>query len=263
MLIAVRQRLRQYGRQALQAGGILFPASHYVLLAILFGVGLELLFALQQWVIGVAIALAAVVTVGIVLVVVEERGSFVPLHAVLPILYVLGALGFAFLLPTTGLLQGYIVGTAAFFFVVLKHAARAAYPVWNWLLTLVTLLLLVGFVLGLRFHLYLPVLLTLALVYIASFLLSLQAYRRVYTSAALALVPAGITALALTELAWLLQFLPSHYLVQASMLTAVYYSVFHLLDLRQRRALTRRDLLEYIGVGGAALGIIVVSARWA
>ncbi|PIT98458.1 MAG: hypothetical protein COT71_00600 [Candidatus Andersenbacteria bacterium CG10_big_fil_rev_8_21_14_0_10_54_11] len=260
-LVGARRGLR-WVKQGIAAGGFFFPASHYALLALLFGVGLELMFVLQRWVIGVAIALGAVVFLGIFLLVSKERGSFPIFTAVLPVFYVVGTIGFAFLFPTTGLLQVYIVAAALFFFFLLKHAARAVYPVWNWLLTMTTLLLCCAFILGLRFHLDVSVVATLLFVYTAAFLLALQAYRRFYVPAAAGLVPAGTTALVLTELAWLMQFLPIHYLAQASIITVCYYVIFHLLHLYERSGLTRRTLWEYIGVGGAALGIIIISARW-
>src|SRR3989338_6546878 len=74
----------------------LFPASHYALLALLFIVGLELIFALQRWVLVVAQIVIVVVSIGVVLVRIEESGKFTLSNMLLPILAAIGFFGFCF-----------------------------------------------------------------------------------------------------------------------------------------------------------------------
>ncbi len=204
--------------------------SRYLLLALLFAVGLELIFALQRWVYVVAAAVVAVVAIGVVLIRLEEGGSFRIIHSILPLLACAGMSGFAFLLPTTAVLHAYIAGAGTFFFLLLKYGARPAYPLWNWLMSLAVYFFTVAFILGLRFHLDLPVLPLLLAVGTVTVLITGQALGRITRRPGDSLVPVlGIT-LALTEVTWILQWLPLHYLVQASVVSALYYVMFNLMS---------------------------------
>lgn len=240
----------------------LFPASHYVLLSVLFIVGLELIYTLQRWVIAIAVIVVAVVVTGVILLSFEEKPTFRFIHYILPILATTGLVGFGFLLPTTPVLHLYIVTAGFILFFLLRHGAREAYPLWNWTLSLVIFFLNVAFILGLRFHLYTPILLVLVLMLGVSALMSWQALRRVASSAAELVLPTLTMALVLAEVAWVLQFLPSHYLVQAGVLTIMYYVIFNLIGLSYTRKLLRRDIIEYVGMGVVALLFLLVSARW-
>ncbi|MFH1354333.1 MAG: hypothetical protein ABIH36_03525 [bacterium] len=240
----------------------LFPASHYVLLSALLVVGLELIFILQRWVVLIAVVAVTVVMLGVILVRFEERGRFGLIHSILPILAATGLAGYAFLLPTTQVLHLYILASGLIFFFLLKHGAREAYPIWNWTLSLVVYFLNVAFILGLRFHLYIPVLLVLVLVLAVTVLMGLQALRRVVRTASEIVLPALTMAFVLTEVVWVLQFLPSHYLVQAGVVTILYYVIFNLISLSYTRGLKRRDIVEYIGIGVVAFLLILISTRW-
>lgn len=257
--------LRRIVNQANRLIGViwkLFPASHYVLLSALLVVGLELIFILQQWVTLVTVVTITVVILGVVLVRLEERGRFGLIHAVLPILATAGSAGYAFLLPTTSVLHLYILAAGLIFFFLLKHGAREAYPIWNWTLSLVVYFLNIAFILGLRSHLYIPVLLVLVLVLAVTVLMGLQALRRVVRVTSEIVLPALTMAFVLTEVVWVLQFLPSHYLVQTGVVTILYYVIFSLISLSYTRALVRRDIVEYVVVGGVASLIILISTRW-
>lgn len=249
-------------RSVIKATWRLFPASHYVLLSGLFVVGLELIFTLQRWVTLVAVVVVTVVTLGVILVRLEEGGRFGLVHSILPILATTGLVGFAFLLPTTPVLHLYILVAGLIFFFLLKHGAREAYPIWNWTLSLAIYFLNIAFILGLRFHLYIPVLLVLLLVLVISSLMIVQALRRVTQTANELVLPTLTMALVLTEVAWVLQFLPSHYLVQAAVVAILYYVIFNLVSLSYTRKLKRHDIIEYIGVGVVASLLILVSTRW-
>jgi hypothetical protein len=239
-----------------------FPFSHYVLLALLFAVGLELIFALQQWVILVAIVVVAVVTAGVILVRYEERGRFCPTQIILPVLATIGLSGFAFLLPTSQILHLYIIAAGLMLFFLLKHGAKQAYPLWNWTLSMVVFFLNMAFVLGLRFHLYIPVLLVLGIIMLITALMSLQALRRTTPTITEIVMPVLAMAFVLTEVVWALQFLPSHYLVQAGIVTVLYYVIFNLVSLSYARKLAARDIMEYVSVGVVAVLIVLLSARW-
>jgi len=240
----------------------LFPSSHYVLLSVLFSVGLELIFALQHWVIFIAISVVLVVITGVILVRFEEKKRFMPTQVILPALAATGLSGFAFLLPTTPILHVYIIAAGLILFFILKHGTKQAYPIWSWVLSMVVYFLNVAFILGLRFHLYMPVLLLLCLILIVSVLMALQALRRTAKSIIHIILPVMALALILTEVTWVLQFLPSHYFVQAGIITILYYVIFNLVSLSYARRLKRLDVIEYAGIGFVALLIILVSAQW-
>ena len=240
----------------------LFPSSHYVLLSVLFSVGLELIFSLQRWVIFVAIAVVLIVIVGVILVRFEEKKRFMPTQIILPALAATGLSGFAFLLPTTPVLHIYILLAGLILFFILKHGTKQAYPIWSWALSMVVYFLNVAFLLGLRFHLYVPVLLLLFLMFIVSALMTLQALRRTAESVLSVALPVMALALVLTEVTWVLQFLPSHYFAQAGIITVLYYVFFNLVNLSYTRKLNRRDIVEYAGIGFVALLIVLVSAQW-
>jgi len=242
----------------------LFPSSPYILLAISYMVGLELIFALQRWVILVAVVVVFVVTLGIILVGYEERGSFRPTQVILPFLAIVGLSGFAFLLPTSNVLHLYILAAGLVLFSLLKHGARAAYPLWNWTLSLGIYFLNVAFILGLRWHLLdgIPILLLLMIVFVVTVLMSGQALCRISTSLTDVVLPVLALSFGLTEIVWVLQFLPSHYLAQAGIVTVLYYVTFSLISLSFTRKLVMRDFGEYVGIGSLAALIIIISARW-
>lgn len=239
----------------------LFPASHYALLAMLFIVGLELIFALQHWVLLVAQIVLAVVSIGVILVRIEEVGKFTLSNLLLPIFAAIGLSGFAFLLPTSIILHLYIVAAGVVLFFLLKHGARQAYPIWNWIISLLVYFLNIAFILGLRFHLYLPIIFLLFLVFVVTALLAWQALRRLANGAVI-MLPVAVMAFVLTQLVWVIQFLPVHYLIQAGLITSGYYVMFNLVGLSLTRKISKRDWLEYGLVGLVAIAIILISAQW-
>jgi len=164
-------------------------------------------------------------------------------------------------LPTSAVLHIYILGAGCVLFFLLKHGARKAYPVWNWLISLLVLFLNIAFVFGLRFHLYIPIMVVLFAVFIVSSLIGWQSLRRVAGGADI-ILPLAVMVFSLTEIAWALQFLPSHYLVQAGILSACYYVMFNLIGISLVRQVTRRDLGEYVLVGAVAIVILLAYARW-
>jgi hypothetical protein len=239
-----------------------FPSSHYALLAIFFLVGLEVIFAWHSFVPLLIATVLFILFIGIVLVRAEEGGRFHPTQTILPTLSALGLTGFALFLPTTQLLHVYFIGCALVFFYVLKYGAKQAYPTWNWIISLLVLFLSLASLLGWRFHLYIPILLVVAGVFVIFFLISLQSLQRLVPSLSETLLLSLAAAFVLSELTWVLQFLPLYYLVQTGVLTATYYVLFHLVAATFEGGVKRRDVVEYIVIGAVALFMILVTARW-
>lgn len=240
----------------------LVPSSHYMLLALLFFVGQELVFALHRWIIPLVSGLFILLAAGIVLVRIEEKGRFKTTQAILPVLAVAGLTGFGFFLPNKPLLHLYFVASSFLLFWLLKHGAKLAYPTWNWTLSTIVFFLDAATILGLRFHLYVPIIIVLALLLLVSFLISVQAIRRVAPLISDAILIALSIGVSLTELAWTLQFLPLHYVVQAGVLVAFYYVFFHCISVSFERRLQVKDVAEYAIVGSLALFVILLNARW-
>lgn len=237
------------------------PASHYLLLALLFYAGLHLVFAFHRWLVVFVTILFFITAAGIVLVRIEERGRFRSTQVILPLLAAAGLIGFGLFLPAHTLSWYFILASATLFW-LLKHGAKQAYPTWNWSIATIVFFLDSAVVLGLRFHLYLPLLPTLALLLIISLLISLQALQRSAGHFADALLIAMSVSLALTQITWVLQFLPLHFVVQAGVLVIVYYVLFHLLAVSFERKLRLNDLTEYGIIGTSALLLILLTARW-
>lgn len=240
----------------------LFPSSHYALLSLLYIVGLEFMFALQKWLVLVSITVIAVITLGIFLVRYEEKGAFSLSDTILPLTAAIGLSGFTFFRPNNNLLHLYIILAGIVLFFLLKHGARKAYPTWNWLISLLVFFLNMAFIVGLRFHLYIPVILTLFLVFLMSGVISWQSMRRLASGPDI-ILPVLAMSFTLTELAWTMQFLPSHYLMQAGVLATAYYIMFNLIAISLQRKTTKKDILEYAAVGMTALAILITTARWA
>lgn len=240
----------------------IFPASHYLLLSLLYFAGLEITFALQRWLIPLISILFVLLAVGIMLVRIEERGQFRMLQAVLPFLAVAGLTGFGLFLPYNALLHLYFIGASLILFWLLRNGAKMAYPTWNWTLSTVVFFFDMAPILGLRFHLYIPIIIVLGGVFIVSFLISMQAIRRISPLLSDAILISLSISLVLTQVAWTLQFLPVHYVVQAAILVAFYYVFFHLISVSYERPLTRRDITEYASVVALALTVVLLNARW-
>lgn len=240
----------------------LFPASHYLLLAALFFVGLELVVAFHQWFIAVTLVLLAVLVYGIFLVRYEEAGRFRAVQIILPFLAAVGLMGLAFFLPRTDLLHVYFAVASIIFYGLLRHGARQAYPTWNWIIALLVLFVNVAIVLGVRFHLYTAVTHTLIALFVVIFLLSYQSLSRVASSPRYAILLSCGLSLALIQISWTLQFLPLFYLVQAGIIVVFYYLFFYCLVLSIEGHLTRRKIGEYGMVGALALAVLLLSARW-
>jgi len=240
----------------------LFPSSHYALLSILFFIGLELIIVFHSWIWLFTAILLALMVYGIVLVRIEERGRFKPTQVILPLVTASGLTGFTLFLPLNSLIHLYFAASAVIFFVLLRHGARLAYPTWNWLISTIVLFLNIAVALGIRSNLYLGVLTTLLIVFLVSWLVGTQALRRVASSLAHTLLLGAALGLVLTQLTWVILFLPIHFLIQAGIVVVVYYVLFHILSMSLEGRLRRKHIVEYAVLGGIALLSLLVSARW-
>ena len=240
----------------------LWHASHYVLLSALLFAGLELMFSIRQWVWALGCILITLLVVGNILLRFEERHNFEIKQAILPTLTATGFASFILFLPVTPLLHFYFIFVSVLFFFILKHAARQAYPNWNWAISTVVFFLNVASVLGWRYYLYSPIPMILVLIWTISWLLLWQALGRLNIPLGSAFLIASGAGLGLAEAAWVIQFLPLTHLAQAGVIAVLYYVIFHLVTLSFRRSLTRRDLVEYGTVSLVALGIILMSSPW-
>lgn len=238
------------------------PTSHYLLLSLLFFAGLEMAVQWHQWLPALLTAMAILLAYGILLVRMEERRWFSLSQLFLPILTVTGLTGLTVFLPKTPLLHLYFGAAALLFFWVLKHAAKQAYPTWNWTLSTVVFFLNVAVILGFRYVMFAPLVYVVSGVFAVSFLISYQGWRRLADSAAPAVLLSLALALALSQIVWVLNFLPAHFLVQAGVATSFYYAMFNLLCVSQERRVCRADLAEYGLIGAVGLLILIVSANW-
>lgn len=225
-------------------------------------VGLELIFVFQQWIWIASGVVVCLMLIGTILVKIEEKEKFLPTQAVLPVLTAFGLGLFSVFLPTTLFTHFYIIGAGLIFLFALQLGARQAYPVWNWALSLVAYFLNIAAIFGFYFHLYIPILIVLCTVFLVTAALALQGLRRVSFTIQTLVLPALGMALGLTEVAWALLFLPAHYLVGAGILTTLYYIMFNLITISYQRVLTRKDILEYLGLGIISALIIIMTARW-
>lgn len=241
-----------------------FPSSHYALLSIFFFIGLELIALLQRWILLLIGILLAIVTIGIALIRAEEDqyGKFHPVQMILPAMAAFGLAGFALFISAGVWLHAYLVGSAVLFFYLLKHGVKQAYPTWNWVISLAIVFVSLASVLGWRFHLYVPLIIVIPIVFGIFALISLQSFWRYTNHFSEALLIALSISFVLSEFMWALQFLPLHFIVQSGVGVALYYVLFQLTSTSLERSLTKRDILEYSAVTAGALILLLATARW-
>lgn len=250
--------MRRFSRRVLHV----LPASHYVLLSLLFFAGLEMLLVFHRWILLAAAILLALMALGIVLVRSEESHGFHPTQAILPFLAAVGLTGFSLFVPTTALIHLHFALASLVFFLLLKYGVRKAYPTWNWAISHLVLFLNLALLLGTHYHLYIPLVVTLGAAFGLIALISFQATYRLTKRIAEAVLLAGAIGFVLSQVVWVLQFLPLHFFIQAGFITALYYVAFHLLEISYDRKLTRKDVIEYAALGALALTVILATARW-
>ena len=240
----------------------LFPSSHYALLATFFFVGLELTFNLRLWGALLLLLVLLILTVGIILIRSEEGGDFHITQTILPIFSAIGFTGFALFLPNANYLHAYFLLASFLMYFVLRYGSKKAFPNWNWTVSFFVLFTLLATILGWRFHLFIPVMLVLSLVFVSFTLMSLQSLARIVPHSSESWLLALVIGFVLTQVAWALLFMPLHFLVSAGVLVALYYVIFHLLSLSYEKKLTKQDIVEYIVLGAISLFVLLFTARW-
>lgn len=238
------------------------PHSHYVLLAALFVVGLELLFLIHHWLYTLVTVFLVIIAAGIALLRWEEKHRFAFSQTILPVITAASLGGFALFIPLTVLIHLYFVLAGLIFFLVLRYGARVPYPTWNWALTTLVFFLATASLVGWRFYAYAPLLVILILLFVVYGLLSWQAFLYNMTSVGSAWLLATAHSLALVQLAWVVQFLPLSPLALSGLITTFYYASFHLLSTSIDRRLRTQDVLEYGTVSAIACVIISLTSKW-
>ncbi len=247
---------------ALQSTATLFPSSHYALLSLFLFIGLELLFVVHQWFFLLLFILLAVLSIGIILIRSEEGEQFHPTQTILPTLAGFGFAAFAVYLPLTAFIHVYFVLCAIAFFFILKYGAKQAWPTWNAIISVAVLCTVIAPIIGWRFTLYTPVWIVILLIFPAIALMALQSLLRYTTNIADAGLVALIVAFVLSELTWLLQFLPLHFIVQSGCIIAAYYGIMQITTAAYEGTLNRRLAIEYTVVGAIATALLLLTARW-
>jgi hypothetical protein len=239
----------------------ILTSSHYLLLSILLFAGLEIVFRGRYHpLLSLFIFLVALI-LGIVFIRLEERKLHTT-HIILPLAAVVGAVSFTFFLLPTGWVHAYFLACAVLFFAILRYGARRAYPTWNWTLSMAVYFLLLAAAVAWRFYFYIPLILLLGIVFIVTWLMNWQILRTVVRFGNDAVLLATVLAFVMTQITWVFQFLPLHYLSQASMLVTFYYVAFHLIRVAQLRGLRRQDILEYTIVGIGIFIFIALTSTW-
>lgn len=252
-------------RRRLHHSGLVgrYVSSHYLLLALLFFAGLEMISVFHQWVLTWLVGLILILSYGIVLIRVEERQSFSWRQTLLPLFAATGLAGLVLFLPRTPLMHLYYVLAALIFFLTLKHGAKQAYPTWNWTLSVIVLFLNTAVITGLHDQLYsVPVAVVSAVVFSLGALLSFQGWRKLTPGWATATLLSLVLGLALSELSWVLNFLPVHFYIKAGVVTCAFYVLFNVTCLSQEKRLHVRDIVEYGVVSMVAVLILISSTDW-
>lgn len=244
--------------------------SHYALLALLFGVGLELVFAFPHQLVIFVPILLGLVAIGMLLLRWEEAHVFAPIQMLLPALVATGLTSFALFIPIRSFtLHSYFLACVLVLYFVLRHGAKQAYPTWNWIISLIALFINTATLLSWHWYAFLPMLGMLGGICIIVILISYQSFKRLEVDWRSDEVHSGESALlacslgiALAEVSWVLQFLPAHPITAAGVIVALYYVFFQVTSLSLRKVLVVADLIEYGTVGVIALGLVLVSTRW-
>ena len=239
-----------------------FPSSHYVLLSLFYFIGMEVWFALNAWPVVLFFIILAVLVIGIILIRSEEGDRFHPTQAILPTLAAFGFTAFAIYLPQSFFLHFYFAACAVIFFFILKYGAKQAWPTWNSAISLVVLFACVAPVIGWRFYLYSPVGYMLAILFPIIALTAFQSLVRYAHSIYETLLLSLATGLVLTEMVWILQFLPLHFVVEAGFIVSLYYAILQIIIAAYERRLSKRLLIELALAGAIGAAILLTTARW-
>lgn len=240
----------------------LFPSSHYALLSLFLFIGLELLFVVHRWLFVLLFILLAILAIGIILIRTEEGDQFHPTQMILPSLAAFGFAAFAIYLPLTAFIHLYFIMCAVAFFCILKYGAKQAWPTWNAIISIAVLSTVIAPIIGWRFTLYTPVWLVLLLLFPAIALMAFQSLLRYTPNVGEAGLISLIIAFVLSQMTWVLQFLPLHFVVQSGCIVTAYYGLLQVVSAAYEGTLTRKLAIEYGIVGSIAILLLLLTARW-
>ena len=241
----------------------IFPSSHYAILSLFLFIGLELLFVIHNWLFILFAIFISILFIGILLIRSEEGRGFHPTQMILPILAAVGFVSLAVYLPITFYLHIYFAACASLFFFILKYGARQAWPTWNIVISLAVTFAIIAPTIGWRFTFYTPVWIMLAVLFPAIALLAFQSLLRYTNTMDDAIMVSLCIGFVLTEVAWILQFLPLHFIVQAGILLALYYMAIQITISTVERTLSRKTIIEYCIIGAIAVLLLALTANWA
>lgn len=240
-----------------------FPSSHYALLSLFYFIGLELWLAFRQWPVILFCIILAVLIIGSILIRAEEGDRFHPTQIILPTLASFGFTAFAIYLPISILIHVYFMVCAFIFFWILKYGAKQSWPTWNMAISLVVLFACIAPVIGWRFYLYSSVGSAIAILFPIIAFMSFQSLVRYersrYETALLSLTVAFV----LTELVWVLQFLPLHFIVQTGIIVSLYYGCMQIIAAFMESRLTKKLLIELIVAAIVGITLLLLTAHWA
>lgn len=240
--------------------------SHYALLAALFGIGLELVFAFPQQIFIFIPVLLALIIIGMLLLRWEEARAWQPIQLILPAIAALGLTSLSLFIPTGGLmLHGYFLACTFILYFLLRQGAKQAYPTWNWIISLIVLLVTLTSLLSWHWYIALPNVAVLAGTFLITSLIAFQSLARLPYAKLADKEPLVISlslGLVLTQLAWALQFLPAQPILQAATILAGYYVLFHLLTISFERRVAASDFIEYGAIATAAMVGVFIFIRW-
>lgn len=240
-----------------------FPSSHYALLSLFLFIGLELMFVIHNWLFILFAIFIGILFIGILLIRSEEGRGFHPTQMILPTLAAVGFVGLAVYLPITFFLHVYFAACAMLFFFILKYGARQAWPTWNIVISLAVTFAIIAPTIGWRFTFYTPVWVMLAVLFPTIVLLAFQSLLRYTDTMDDAIMVSLCIGFTLTEVAWILQFLPLHFIVQAGILLALYYIAIQMTISTVERSLSRKTIIEYTVIGTIAVLLLALTANWA
>ncbi len=240
----------------------IFPSSHYALLSLFLFIGLELLFIVHRWLFLLLLILLAILIIGIFLIRSEEGEQFHITQTILPTLAAFGFVAFAVYLPLTAFIHVYFFLCAVAFFFIIKYGAKQAWPTWNAIISVAVLTTVIAPIIGWRFIFYTPVWAIILILFPAIALMAFQSLLRYIPTTAEAGLVSLIIAFVLSELTWILQFLPLHFVVQSGCIVTAYYGILQIITASYEGTLTRRFALEYGFVGTLAMLLLLLTAKW-
>lgn len=231
-------------------------------LAIVLFAGLEGLTIVSRFYWPIFAALFLVLLIGTIVALREDLKTRGPHVAILPITYIMSVLLFH-LFVSRGILQHlFVLASTVGFLLLIARATEWAYPTWTWLFTSLTFFLFAAGAYGLTFHLRFPLWATGVSVGVMTSLLTYHVVGRAFPELKRRLFWSALLALLVLELLIVFAFFPLAYPAVGGMLFVAFYLFLHLLQRHVYDRLTKRVVLEYLGLTFLAVVLILATAEW-